>query len=46
MRILHTADLHLGQTFHSYDRTAEQGRCLESIEKAIAGSRPGRTHIS
>lgn len=46
MRILHTADLHLGQTFHSYDRTAEQGRCLESIEKAIAGSRPDAYLIS
>ena len=46
MRILHTADLHLGQTFHSYDRTAEQGRCLESIEKAIADSRPDAYLIS
>ncbi|MBY4896619.1 exonuclease SbcCD subunit D C-terminal domain-containing protein [Cupriavidus sp. AU9028] len=29
MRLLHTSDWHLGQTFHHYDRTAEHQRFLD-----------------
>ena len=36
MRILHTADWHLGQTFHGYDRTREHKLFLRWLNQTIA----------
>lgn len=46
MRILHTADLHLGQTFHNFDRSAEQEKALECIEGIIGKEQPDAYVIS
>lgn len=46
MIILHTSDLHLGHTFHSYDRTHEQESCLRQIEGIIAERHPDAYIIS
>lgn len=46
MKILHTSDLHLGHTFHTYDRTLEQSDCLRQIEAVIREHRPDAYIIS
>ena len=46
MKILHTSDLHLGHTFHSYDRTREQSECLSQIESIIRKRQPDAYIIS
>jgi len=46
MKILHTADLHLGQTFHNFDRSEEQAKALECIEKIIEERQPDAYIIS
>ena len=46
MKILHTSDLHLGHTFHSYDRTREQSECLRQIESIIRERQPDAYIIS
>ena len=40
MRLLHTADWHLGQTFHEYDRTEEHRRFLGWLLDTIEVERP------
>lgn len=40
MLILHTSDLHLGHTFHAYDRTREQSDCLRQIESIVSERKP------
>lgn len=35
MRFLHTADWHIGQLFHEYDRTYEHQKFLDWLEKTI-----------
>lgn len=39
MRILHTADWHLGQTFFEYDRSYEHGRFLTWLHEQISETR-------
>lgn len=46
MKILHAADLHLGQTFHSFDRSLEQKTALGDIESIIADNKPDAYVIS
>lgn len=46
MKILHTSDLHLGHTFHSYERTREQESCLRQIESIIRDRQPDAYVIS
>lgn len=46
MKILHTADLHLGQTFHNFDRSMEQQKALECIEGIIGEKQPDAYVIS
>jgi exonuclease SbcD len=40
LRILHTADWHLGQSFHGYDRDYEHARFLEWLLQTMAERRP------
>ena len=40
MKIIHTADWHLGDNFHGYDRTAEHEHFLHWLEGVIADERP------
>lgn len=40
MRIFHTADWHLGQTFHNYDRDYEHGCFLDWLLKQIESRKP------
>lgn len=40
MRIFHTADWHLGQTFHNYDRDYEHGCFLDWLLGQIAARKP------
>lgn len=46
MKILHTADLHLGHTFYGFNRDLEQHRALEHIEQMIAEHQPDAYIIS
>lgn len=39
LRLLHTADWHLGQTFHGYDRDYEHGLFLEWLLRTLAERR-------
>lgn len=38
MRIIHTADWHLGQTFYEFDRTSEHSAFLEWLLKVLEGN--------
>lgn len=40
MKIIHTADWHLGDNFHGYDRTAEHEHFLHWLEGVVADERP------
>lgn len=40
MKILHTADWHLGNTFHGYDRTAEHRHFLDWLTATLAERQP------
>jgi exonuclease SbcD len=40
LRLIHTADWHLGQTFHGYDRDAEHGRFLDWLLQTLTERRP------
>jgi exonuclease SbcD len=40
LRVFHTADWHLGQTFHAFDRDYEHGRFLEWLLQALAERKP------
>lgn len=40
MKILHTSDWHLGQTFYDYDRTAEQQDMLRQITEVVRNEQP------
>ena len=40
MKIIHTADWHLGDSFHGYDRIAEHEHFLHWLEGVIADERP------
>ena len=40
LRIFHTADWHLGQIFHSYDRDYEHARFLEWLLATLSAQRP------
>jgi exonuclease SbcD len=40
LRVLHTADWHLGQTFHSFDRDHEHARFLEWLLDRLEERRP------
>ena len=46
MRIFHTADWHLGQTFHNYDRDYEHGCFLDWLLKQITSRKPELLLIS
>ncbi len=35
MKILHTADLHIGQLFREYDQTSELGQFLKTLEAQV-----------
>ncbi|MDR0698475.1 MAG: metallophosphoesterase, partial [Tannerella sp.] len=35
MNIIHTADWHLGQSFHEYDRKTEHARFLQWLGKTV-----------
>ncbi len=40
LRLIHTADWHLGQSFHGYDRDHEHARFLEWLLRMLAERRP------
>lgn len=40
MRVLHTSDWHLGQTFHGYDRQLEHQQFLDWLLDQLASERP------
>ncbi len=46
LRILHTADWHLGQSFHNYDRTYEHRQFLAWLLTVIAERRPDALLVS
>jgi exonuclease SbcD len=46
LRILHTADWHLGQTFHGYDRDAEHACFLEWLLQTLTERRPDALIVS
>lgn len=46
MLILHSSDLHLGHTFHTYDRAREQESCLRQIESVIKDRQPDAYIVS
>lgn len=40
MKVLHTSDWHLGQEFHTYDRTEEHEAFLRSLEDIVKAEKP------
>lgn len=40
MKILHTADWHIGQIFYNHDRTAEHGAMFDQLGRIVAERRP------
>ena len=40
MKILHTSDWHIGQTFMSWDRLPEQRKMLSDIARIISEEHP------
>lgn len=46
LRLLHTADWHLGQTFHGYDRDFEHARFLDWLLITLAEQRPDALVVS
>jgi exonuclease SbcD len=46
MRVFHTADWHLGQTFHEYDRDYEHGCFLNWLLQEIGSRKPDALLIS
>ena len=46
MKLIHTADWHLGDNFHGYDRIAEHTHFLEWLEGVIAEEQPDALLVS
>lgn len=46
MKILHTADWHLGQVFYGYDRTEEENDMLRQIREIVAEEKPDAMVVS
>lgn len=46
LRLLHTADWHLGQTFHGYDRDFEHGRFLDWLITTLVEQKPDALVVS
>ena len=40
MKIIHTSDWHLGQSFHGYDRNDEHGNMIAALRGLIAQEQP------
>ena len=45
MKLLHTADWHIGQTFHEYDRTFEHEQFLIWLIEAIKTNIDGAVNV-
>lgn len=46
MKILHSSDWHLGQEFHSYDRTEEHTAFLNQLKQIVADEQPDAMIVS
>ncbi|HOG42129.1 MAG TPA: exonuclease SbcCD subunit D [Bacteroidales bacterium] len=46
MKILHTSDWHLGQTFYDYDRTEEHKHFFEQLKKIVREEKPDLLLVS
>ena len=46
MKILHTSDWHLGQTFYDYDRTEEHKHFFEQLKRVVREEKPDMLLVS
>ena len=46
MKILHTSDWHLGQTFYDYDRTEEHKHFFEQLKSVVREEKPDLLLVS